>query len=613
MAISIRQAKPATKQVTSLEEVKKQILAAAAKADAAAPTELTVTLDQGRYTLTEPFVLSAEEHPGLANIRLTVKAKESMRPIISGIQFLAGKDFTPVEGTPYYTYQLPKGKKGYPKFHDLFLGDKRIPMAKSPVWRNPFPLLPEERRGEKTLEGLYAPIAYLKKVKENGIHATEIRMYVQWEHYTLRVKDVDLTVTKEVNGEPYGLITFYEEFDEYFVRHMHTCNNVGNRETFFINNTAFLTEPNTYTYDWHTGVITLLPASPDLMRTLRVGYATFGNLFSFKGMTGVTVEGLNFVGSTSPYVCESGYFGRLSNNEMRAGRLRDYAVVSSNNHNFTVRDCAFYALGGGGVQLCDRTVRAEITGCRFVDVAMGAVSIGNYRVGKGWLDYENQTYRVKVTNNYFEHIAYDYPSTACIFLGFCDGAEISHNTVRGCGYSAIAAGDGYSKVGFEIGERINLRGVEIAYNDIRNFMDVCRDGGAVYVTGANCVVDYAPRFNSIHHNYAALDDIKDHDRRGYYLDGAASNWDVNDNVIDNCALPLFTQYHVPEQYTHHNRVWNFYSTTWVDPDGNHKPHHDTLLGFYAVEKDLATLLTKHPHAKEIMDGAGCDAAVSYER
>ena len=317
------------------------------------------------------------------------------------------------------------------------------------------------------------------------------------------------------------------------------------------------------------------------------------------------MEGITFTGFTSNFVCDTGYFGTLSNREFRVGKLRHAPIVTSDVRNLCIKNCNFENLGGNGVMLFDRTTVAEIDSCVFKDIAMGAIGIGNYRVGKGWAEESNRTFGVKVTNNYLEHIAFDYPSTAAIFLGYCDTAEISHNTIDGCAYSGIAAGDGYNKVDYLLGESVNLRDVEIAYNRVHNFMMSCRDGAAIYVTGANCTVKCDKRFNSIHHNYASLSDAMDSNCRGYYLDGAASNWELYDNVIDNCLLPLFTQYHVPSQYAHHNHVRNFYSTTFVDPEGNHRPCHDTRLENCYVAEDLAELFEKHPEAKAIADGAGC--------
>ncbi len=605
MAVSVTKKTNSSEQKATLAEMREQILAIAEEASADNVIDVVAELDNGGYTVETPLVFSVEENPALANIRLTIKAKPSMYPTISGLKPISGADFTAVEGTPYYKYQLEKDEKGeYPKFFDFFCRGARMKMAKSDVWRNPFALLPAHRNGEEKVEGLYAPLGIVKKVAQKDVGATMLRIYVQWQHYILRVKEVDLSVTKEVDGETYALIKFYEEFDEQFVLGVHTANNIGGRETFLVNNLAYLTEPGSFVYDWFSGTVYVIPSDPDNMAKMKFGYTTLANCFVFEGMKGVTVEGLAFSGFTSPYVCDTGYFGTLANREFRAGKLRHAPIVASRMRDFTVKGCTFREIGANGVMLCDRTVKAEIRDCRFLNIAMCGISVGNYRVGNGWQDPDNQNFGIKVINNYLERIGYEYPSSPAVFVCYCDGGEISHNTIKGCAYSGFAIGDGYSLVDFEPGEKVNLRDVEIAYNDVRDYMDVCRDGAAIYVTGANCTKDYAPRLNSIHHNIALLENSGHRDRRGYYLDGSASNWDVYDNVIDNCRFPLFTQYHVPSQYTHHNRVWNFYSTTDIEPEGNHKPEHDTLLGFYAVEKDLATLYEKYPEAKAIADGAG---------
>ncbi len=605
MAITISKITKDTKRELPFSEVKEYVLSVAKDATPENKLDIEVLLSQGRHEVEEPLVFSAEEHPFLANVRLTIKAAPSMRPTVTGLKNIPGAEFTAVEGTPYYKYQLAKKEDGtFPVFRDFFCNGQRMKLAESPTWINPFSFLPEERKGEKKLEGLYIPMEIAQKLKETGVGKTQLRMSVQWEHAIMNVKDVDLSVTKEVNGEPYALITFFEEFDSQFVCGIHRANNIGGRPTYFINNPAFLTEPGSFVYDWGTGTVYLVPPVDFNMARGSFGYTTMSSYLEFKGMQNVTIEGITFVGLTSPYAFLHSYFGMLSNCEFRAGKLRHAAIVTSDIRNFKVRDCSFLSLGTNGVMMCDRAVHAEVTDCVFKDVGMCGVDMGNYRVGDGWNDESNRLFQLKVKNNYFEHIAYDYPSTACIFLDYCDGAEISHNTIKGCAYSGIAAGDGYSKVGFALGERVNMRDVEIAYNHILDFMDVGRDGGAIYVTGANCRVDYARRFNFIHHNYATLADSGHTDRRGYYLDGAASNWDVYDNVIDNCQLPLFTQYHVPSQYTHHNRVWNFYSTTFVDTVGNHRPFHDTLLENCCVENSLEELFEKHPAAKAIADGAG---------
>ncbi len=619
MAVKVHTYTKVTEQVESLADIKAAVLAAAEKATAENPIEVVVSLDKSNYNLTEPIVFSVEENPSLANIKLTLRAKPSMRPVIFGGTVVPVPDMTAVEGTPYYKYQLEKDENGeYPKFHDVYWRVRyamptRLKMAKSPVWRNPFPLLPEQRTGEAPFEGLYVPVDIAKQVKSASLSATELRMYVQWEHTILHVKDVDLSVTKEAEGKTYALVTL--ENDRH-ARCVHRENNTGNRETFFTNSLAFLTEPGSYVYDWNTGTVYIYPPEGPLADRSFV-YSTLENLITFRGMKGVTVEGITFTGVTSSYVCRESYHAQLTNVEVKGRRLPHAAVMCYDMTDFTFRDCTVTGVGGSGILLWGKNREIRIYDNKFTDVAMVAVGIGDY-IGR-WTVPNGRTesaevmeayfrtiaYDVSIVNNYFEHIAYDYPNCAAIYVCFADCLKITHNTIENCAYSGIAAGWAWSPVYFVPGEQVNLRDTEIAYNRIHNFMDLCRDGGAIYVTGANASWDIEERFNTIHHNLATLDDQGSKDRRGYYLDGSATSWDVYDYVIHNCSLPLFTQYHVRSQYTHHNRMWNIYSTTPID-EGNHAPWRDTILGeCYVVPEGLDALYERYPEAKAIADATGC--------
>ncbi len=631
MAVTIKAYKKTVDRKDTLAEIREEILSAAKEASAGNEIDITVALDHGVYTLDAPFVLSVEENPELAYTNVTIKASPSMRPTVTSCVPIT-EEYEKVEGKPYYRCQLAKDENGeYPRFHDVYYLGKRLKMATSPIWLNQEALTWEERGpghydGNGTWmsndfsapvdrRGLYAPIAIAKQVAESESKCTELCMYVQWEHYTLRVTGADLSDTKELAGETYALITFDEGFVPYFVHGIHQCNNIMNRITFFRNDLAFLTEEDSYVYDWKNGVLYFIVNDAGLGWRNKLMRPTLQSLFEFTGMKNLTVEGITFTGVSSSYVCDNGYYALLSNlerrlNDLKGDRLRHGAIVAANVRNFQVKDCAFRGVGCNGVQLCDRTLRAEIRDSIFVDVAMSGVSVGNPT--RHWYDPKNQSYAIAIINNYFEHIAFDYPNAAAIFLGISDGSKVLHNTIKGCGYSGLYGGWGWSTVHYEPGESVNVRGAEIAYNKISDFMELCRDGAAIYMTGGNATLACEERFNVIHHNFAFLADSGHMDRRGYYLDGAASHYDVYDNVIDNCALPLFTQYHVPNQYTHHNHVWNFYSTTPVDPE-NHKPYNDvTLENCFVETAGLATLFEKHPEAKAIAEAAGCALYIQGE-
>ena len=506
MAINIQTITKNAVGAKTMADVRAEILAAAKEASAENVIDVVAELDQGVYTLTEPFVLSAEENPELAYTNVTIKAAVGMRPAITSWKSIT-EEYVPVEGKPYFKCQLPKNENGeYPRFHDLYFKNRRMKMATSPIWINREALTKEER-GTGTIaytgtympddffapcdrKGLYAPIEIARQVAESESDSTEMCMYVQWEHDTLRVTGVDLSDTKEFDGETYALITFDEGFVPYFVHGMHRANNMMGRITFFRNDPAFLTEENTYVYDWKNGILYFIVDAPNELWYHKVMYPTLSSLFEFKGMKNLTVEGLVFTGVSSSYVCDNGYYALLSNLERRLNdylgeRLRHAAIVTSDVRNFTVNNCEFRGIGCNGIQLCDRTVRAGIYDNLFLDVAMSAISVGN--ATNLWEKPENQSIAVSIVNNYLEHISYDYPNAAAIFLGISDGAKVCHNTIQGCGYSGIYAGWSWSAVNFEPGEKVNLRGAEIAYNKISDFMELCRDGAAIYVTGGNAI------------------------------------------------------------------------------------------------------------------------------
>ena len=284
--------------------------------------------------------------------------------------------------------------------------------------------------------------------------------------------------------------------------------------------------------------------------------------------------------------------------------------------DFSLSRCLFKGFGSNAIQMRRSTRGAKITDSKFINVGMSAIYIGSYSTTYEIPDTrdvsdelrrdvrDHISYSILVENNYFEHIGYDYPNANCVHYYFVDGMKVLHNTIMGCAYSGISSGTGW-RARFVPGEFINVRGVEVGYNRVHNFMDCLRDGAAVYTIGANAETGYNARFSSVHHNYISLENSKDCDRRGYYFDGSTTGWEVYDNVVDNSRIPLFNQYHVNWQFTHHVRIDNIYSTTPIDLQNN-APHRDSVLLDYFVETDgMDVLCEKHPNAKAICDGSGC--------
>lgn len=579
-------------------------------------TAVSVTLDGGNYSLKRPFKLSAKNDPSLKNIRLFLSAKEGEKVTIDSLFPIDAKGFQRVRGENYYVYQFPKNERGeYPIFRDLYVDGTRLALADSEIYKNPFNLTKEQRRGEKEIEGIYAPYELAARIKAADETNVQLFMYVLHEYVALRVKNIDLSVTKEKDGEKYALVTFFpEEFARYYVKGVHEQNKTIDRQTFFRNTVACLRE-GSFAYIHDKGLLYVYPSKETDMESAVFFYPLLEKLFDFDGLTGTVIKDLSFTGVSAQYLCHGSYKAPLSNVHSR--KLRLSAILANDMRDTVIDGCTFEHIGCNGIQFTGKTVTLDIKNNKFVDVGGFGIAVGGYEGGtwelpnpataseeKMKLFFETATYNARVENNYLEHIGYDFPSCNAIYFGAVDGAKILHNTVLGCPYSGISLGWGW-RAYFIPGELFNLRGVEIAYNRLHNFMDVMRDGGAIYTYGANSISSYEERFNCTHHNYVSLSDAGDFNKRGYYLDCGTSNWNVYDNVADNCILPLFAQFHVKHEYGCHLRLDRTYSTTPIDK-GNHAPERDVILGdTFVVTDGMEALFEKYPEAKVICDNAGC--------
>ena len=608
MAITLKKIVSSTASYNELSEMKAHILAAAKEAaEANRVDKLVVEFSQGYHYLSEPLTLSAEENPELASLELTLRATYAGTTTLTSWGRVMGDQFTPAEGMEgVYAYTFPKDENGkFPLFRDLFVNGSRIRMSRSVSWKNPDPFIPEERRGEVKRAGLYAPIEIVRKLAEGTVGATELMMYVEWEYCTLHVLGADLSNTKEVNGETYALITFREGEMDYFCEKSVNHLNVGNRKTFFMNTPAFLTEPGTFAYDYYNGTIYVcLPEGVSPSR-FAVEYPLLDTLLSLDGLKNATVEGLNFIAAGSAYVCENPIWIGQANNIRNIGRLKCAAILARNMRGFTVDGCRFEALGVNGVQVYDQSVGTTVKNCVFRDVGMCGVTIGN--PANRWEEEKNRTFAARVENNYFNHIAYDAPAAPCIYLAQVDGVKLLHNTVEDCAYSAVSIGWTWVPANFELGERVNIRGAELAYNYFHNYMQLLKDGGAIYVLGGNANRVTTPeRFNRMHDNFALLDSRKnEYGKYGYYCDGSASNWEVSHSVVlNNEMMPIFSQPY-PGALSYHNHFTEIYSNT-TPHISTHVPPRDIIRENYVYDNlTPEEYLAKYPEAKRIADAAGC--------
>ncbi len=607
MTIRILQNASLVSTLESLDELKPALLSLAEATPENDSTEVTVLLDGALYALTQPLVLDGEQEPALKRLRLTLAAAEGEKPIITSLSPIDSGLFKKVrEGV--YACTLPQDKNGrYPIFRTLYNGATRIPLSKSKRTVHPFGFVNHYGgyRDEEVSEyhgGLYVEYDVAKTLADAGrVEPTEMMMLVEWEFIIVHVTGVDLDDTLEHEGKTYAHVKVRDDHLWSMIRSTNPGIGIKNRPFFFANNPVFLTE-NTFSYDYRTGELFFAPPKGKAIDEAKLFYPTLENLITLKGLRNVTLKGLTFTGVDSFYTVENGYHSGQANNEKRAGKLQHAALFTASMTDFTVDGCDFHDIGCNGILMTDRSIRVSVTNSRFTEIAMTALSIGNATVE--WENPLNQNFELTVENNLISHIGYEYPAAVAVYIGQVDGLSLAHNTIEYTAYSGISCGWGWSLVEYSPGEKVNLRNADIAYNRIVNTMDVLYDGAAIYVVGANCHKGYTRQINAMHHNFAKRDEIVA-GRHAYYLDGSSSNWEVYENVTHGAYLPVFSQFHVPSQYTWHNHIHDIYSTKDI-PDGNRVPERDMRVGTcYVVPEGLEDLFKQYPHAREIYENSGC--------
>ncbi len=561
-----------------------------------AKTELVC--DACEYTLTEPLVFSAKENPELENIALSLVCEKGNAAFTSQ-KALSAQNFR--KSGDYY-YQFEKDENGkYPAFRDLYLNGKRLPICRSAVYTHAFAFSEENgRRSAENLSGIYVPEEAAALLAAGELGSAEITLYVEWEFYTLHIIGIDRARTKlDENGKKHVLLKIAPDEMYSYVYGMNHYLKPLNREFFLANTPALLAE-NTWCYDARTGVLCYKPQNESLTG---LSVATLEKLFIFEDMNGVHLENLAFTGVTDKYVCERGYISGQSNVEMRAhGKVPEAAVFAKNVRRFTVEKCNFFELGANGILAAGVLAMIYVRSCRFENVAMSAVSVGNpVKLSR---EHNSCSYDVRLENNLCRRIGFDFPTSPALHVFRVDGISVCHNTIEYCAYSGVSVGWYWSPLYCALGEVINIRDAELSHNRILHHTQLLRDGGAIYVVGANCTEEYTRHFNFIHDNFAYRSNVK-RTVRGYYLDGSSSNWHVYDNVVSGAQRPAFSQFIVPEQYTKNNFVENTYTTEPTDIE-NHCPERNTIFERTYTEPTLEALFAKYPKAEDIFEKSGCD-------
>ena len=555
------------------------------------PVRVIVELEDGIYDIPGGAEITAGDFA-----RFTLRGADGASPVLDGIETLEWSDFTRSEDGGYYTVQLESEEDGsYPVFRDFYVDGRRVPVASTRIYQDSRGPEFWSRRGEEEFCGMYVNAEMLQGVEDGD--GMEITIYIQWEFVRLNCTGLDWSDTKTTQNNSWVRALMVTDELDAMAAMAHRDLSLGNRENYLSNLPAFLT-PGTFCYNAHTGVLCYMPEAGETPE--RVGFSRTDTLLRLVDASGITVENVTFTGTACTQTVTEGFISFQACHDKRTGVPDCAAIELRNCEDVTISGCGFLQLGGHGILSRDRMCSLTIRDSRFDTVAMSAIHLGNH--GTDWSETDCN-YDLLIENNDIRNIAWEYPSAPALFVTHCDGMKILHNTIRNTAYTAVSLGWGWNPVEWDYNERINLRHVEVAWNDIRDYMQVLKDGGAIYTLGANCTEEYTELFNYMHDNYAEREYDNSFFHAGYYLDGASSNWHLYDNVCVGNWHPLYIQY-IEGQRTHNDFCERLYSSTPVDGAvGGGAVNVLVEDSFYkdGVEK----LYSEYPAAQAIEEAAGC--------
>ncbi len=164
-------------------------------------------------------------------------------------------------------------------------------------------------------------------------------------------------------------------------------------------------------------------------------------------------------------------------------------VVLSATHDVTMEGDTFTHLGGAGLDVEYGSQNDLIEGNEFSDISASGIQFGstndpNPAAVHAGADEINSG--DTITDNYIHNVANQYLGGIGIWVGYVEGADISHNQIDDVPYSAISigwAGWHSNIIAPNADPNVNANNL-ISDNLMFDYMQTLGDGGAIYTNGS---------------------------------------------------------------------------------------------------------------------------------